>query len=409
MNFEFFIANRLLREKSAARKVSRPVIRISVWAIALGIIIMILALATGTGLRKEIRDKVIGFGGHIQIVNYQPNSSLDQNPLSINDSLGNLIRSQPEVSRLQSFSKKAGILKKEDLFEGVVLKGVDAFYQWEDFGPYLKEGRIPSLGGKTNDSILISRSLARRLKSGLHDKLSMYFVREAPKPPLLRYFYVGGIYQTDFEEIDNAVILGDQKHIQRMNKWDSTQVGGYEIFIRDEADMEEFSYRLRSLLPLELDAMHSRQLNEQLFQWLDLFDINIAIIIIIMIIVAVINISIALLILILERTNTIGILKALGATNWTVRKVFLINAAYLIVKGLLFGNFIGLGLCWLQYQFGLIKLDPATYYVSEVSIYLNPWHLLWLNVGTMLVCILCLVLPSMLITRISPVKAIRFD
>ncbi|MBF98096.1 MAG: transmembrane permease [Owenweeksia sp.] len=410
MNFEFFIANRILKSNTATRKISRPVIRISIWAIALGMIIMILAMATGTGLRKEIRNKVIGFGGHIQIINYQPNPTLEQTPVSLDDSLYRQLRNLKEVSHIQAFGKKAGILKQGDLFEGTVLKDVDSSFNWSLFNSYLKQGhRLHGLDAQRNDSILISTALAKKLQIALNDKVSIYFVREAPKPPLLRYFYVAGLYQTDFEEIDNTVVVGDLRHIQRLNKWDSTQTGGYEIFVEDEEKADELASSLRTLLPFELDALTSRQLNEQLFQWLDLFDINIAIILIIMIIVAIINISIALLILILERTQLIGILKALGSPNVSIRKIFLWNAFYLILRGLFWGNLIGVGACLLQQQFGLVKLDPATYYVSEVSVNLDWIGLLLLNGGTVLVCLACLVLPSYLITRISPVKAIRFD
>ncbi len=370
---------------------------------------MILALATGTGLRKEIRNKVIGFGGHIQILNYQPNPTLEQTPVVLDPSTFKEIGQLPQVKHIQAIGKKAGILKNEDLFEGCLLKGVGADVDWNLFKGYLKEGKLMNLNGPRNDSILISKPLAARLNIELGDKVSMYFVRKAPRPPLLRYFYISGLYQTDFEDIDNTVLIGDLRHIQRLNKWDSTEVGAYEIFLENEDQVADFNSELRLLLPFQLDALTSRQLNEQLFQWLDLFDVNIIMILSIMIIVAIINISIALLILILERTQLIGILKALGSSNGTIRKIFLVNASYLIFRGLLYGNLIGLGLCFLQQQFGFIKLDPATYYVSEVSINLDFWSILFLNLGTMAICLVCLVLPSFLITRISPVKAIRFD
>lgn len=409
MNFEFFIASRIVKSKTAAKRITRPVIRISIWAIAIGIIIMIIAMATGNGLRKEIRNKVIGFSGDIQILNYQPNPTYEQAPAEISDSLMHLIESREEISHVQAMAQKAGILKTDELFEGAILKGVDSGYNWENIRQYLKKGKLIHINDTAyNDSVVISQTLANRLEVDLHERLSMYFVRESPKPPLLRRFYISGIYQTDFEEIDNNFIIGDLKHIQRLNGWDSTQVGGYEVFLTDER-LAEKAAEIRLLLPLELDAITARQLNEQLFQWLDLFDLNILIIIIIMIAVATINMSIALLILILERTQMVGILKALGSNNLSIRRIFLINAAYLIIRGLFWGNLIGIGLCLLQQEFGLIKLDPATYYVSEVSIDLNIGFLLLLNGITLLICLICMVLPSFLITRISPVKAIRFD
>ena len=370
---------------------------------------MILAMATGTGLRKEIQNKVIGFGGHIQILNYQPNPTLQQSPVFLDEASRDNLHSRPEIRHIQATAKKAGILKKDDLFEGSLLKGVDETYDWSGFDEYLKSGNIPGYGGKRNDSILISTVMADKLGIKLGDKVSIYFVREAPKQPLLRYFYVSGLYQTDFDDIDNSLIIGDLKHVQRLNKWDSTQVGGYEVFLDDGYHTADVLESLRYSLPVQLDALSTRQLNEQLFQWLDLFDVNINLILTIMIIVAIINISIALLILILERTQLVGILKALGSNNVSVRKIFLINASYLIFRGLLFGNIIGIGVSLLQQRFGWIKLDPATYYVSKVSINLDVLDLLLLNISTMVVCLACLILPSYLITKISPVKAIRFD
>lgn len=411
MNFEFFIANRLLRNQTAARKISRPVIRISIWAIAIGIVIMIVAVATGNGLRKEIRNKITGFGGHIQVVNYQPNPTYEQTPVELGDSLIELITNRAEVVRMQAFSRKAGIMKAGDDFEGLVLKGVGPDYQWENLSDYLIEGKPLRLSDSTtyNDSVIISHTVASRLNLNLNDKVSMYFVRDPSRPPLLRKFYIAGVYRTDLEEIDNSIILGDIKHTQRLNRWEKDQVGGYEVFLYDDENSLQEASSIRVLLPFDAEALTARQLNEQLFQWLDLFDVNIILIIIIMIVVATINMSIALLILILERTQMIGILKALGTKNMSIQRIFLINAGYLIGRGLLWGNAIGIGLCLLQQHFKFIKLDPATYYVSAVSIDLNPMYILGLNLVTMLICVLCLIIPSFLITRISPVKAIRFD
>ena len=371
---------------------------------------MIIAVATGNGLRKEIRNKITGFGGHIQIVNYQPNPTYEQTPVELSDSLLQQITNRAEVQRTQAFSRKAGIMKAGDDFEGLVLKGVGADYSWEALRDYLVDGTTLKFADSTyNDSIVISHYVADRLNLKLNDKVNMYFVREAPKPPLLRKFYISGIYRTDLEEIDNSIIIGDIKHVQRLNRWDENQVGGYEIFLSDEEHSAQEANAIRLLLPFDAEALTARQLNEQLFQWLDLFDVNIILIIIIMIVVATINMSIALLILILERTQMIGILKALGTNNMSIQRIFLINAGYLIGRGLLWGNAIGIGLCLLQQQFRFIKLDPTTYYVSAVSIDLNPVYILGLNLVTLIICLLCLIIPSFLITRISPVRAIRFD
>lgn len=410
MNFEYFIANRITKGKTNTRAVTRPVIKFSVWAIAIGMVIMIIALATGNGLRNEIRGKVIGFGGDIQILNYQPDPAFDQAPVMLQDSLLEFFEQNPNIVHIQAVGRKAGILLNEDLFEGVVLKGVNSSFNWNYFDTYITQGKsIHYTDSVYNDSILVSESLAGNLKLQLGDKIPMYFVRPAPQAPLLRYFIVGGMFRTDFEDIDEGFILGDLRHVQRLNKWEEGDVGGYEIYLKDETYTDLEVQKIRAYLPFEYDAVSVRQMNPQLFQWLDLFDFNIYLIILIMIAVSVVNISIALLILILERTSMIGILKALGSNNWMVRKVFLYNGAYLIFRGLIYGNVIGIGLCLIQKYTGFIQLDPSTYYVSEVAIDLNVLHLLILNAITMFVAVLCLLIPSLIISRVSPARSIRFD
>ncbi len=370
---------------------------------------MVLSVATGNGLRKEIKSKIISFGGAVQILNYQPNPVYEQVPVQLGDSLLHQLRQNPAISHVQAFGQKAGIIKNKDLFEGAVLKGVGPDYQWDNFKTYLQEGQLPHYRQKGyNDSIALSSVLAQKLKLALGDTLTMYFIRPN-RPPLFRRFTIAALFKTDFDEIDESFLLGDLNHVKRLNQWDSTQVGGYEIFMQEPDQMNELARNLRLLLPFEYDAISARQLNSQIFQWLDLFDLNILVILIIIIAVATVNMSIALLILIMERTQMIGLLKALGDTNGSIQRIFLINATYLILKGLAYGNLIGIGLAFLQKQFGWIKLDSSTYYVSQVSIDLNPWHLLGLNAGTVLICLICLLLPSFLITRIKPVKALRFD
>lgn len=409
MRFEFFIAHRLLKGSTAASRLSKPIVRISIWAIALGVLIMILAVSTGNGLRNEIKNKVIQFGGHLQILNYEPNPTYEQSPVLLDSALLKQIEALPAVAHLQAFGRKAGILKNGDLFEGAILKGIDQSFERRRFVDYLTAGQLPHYGIEGyQDSIVLSDELASRLKISLGDRLSMYFVRKG-RPPLLRKFTVGGLFRTDFEEIDQTFLIGDLKHVRRLNKWDGNASGGYEIFLHENDEMDQTVAEVRGMVPYEYDALSARRLNAQLFQWLDLFDLNIIIILVIIVAVATVNMSIALLILIMERTRMIGTLKALGSTNFTVQRIFLINAAYLIGKGMLWGNGIALGLLLLQDYFGLVKLDPSTYYVSQVSVDLNPWPILALNLGTLLICLICLVLPSFLITRIRPVKALRFD
>tara|TARA_B100001115_G_scaffold184690_1_gene188250 strand:+ start:112 stop:1341 length:1230 start_codon:yes stop_codon:yes gene_type:complete len=409
VSFEFFIARRILKNRSATRKVAKPVLNITVWAIALGLIIMILAISTGNGLRKAIKDKVTGFGGDIQILNYRPNPGYEQVPIVLDAALIDSLKHDPRIKKLQAYGQNAGILKADDLFEGAVLKGVSENYDLHFIEDYLTEGHIPQFrDGTYDDSILISANLAQKLKLDLFSDCEMYFLRPN-KAPLRRKFTVAGIFRTDFDKLDQSFLLGDLDHVQRLAKWDPHEVGAYEIHLQNIDDPQAFLAELRMKLPFEYDAMDARSLNLQLFQWLDLFDLNIMLILGIIIIVATINMSIALLILIMERTTMIGLLKAMGSKNQSIQSIFIINAAYLMGKGLFWGNLIGISLAWLQDHYGFIKLDPSTYYVSVVSIDLNPWHLIGINLITLAICLICLLIPAYLISRIRPNKAIRFD
>lgn len=370
---------------------------------------MILSIATGNGLRKAIKDKVTGFGGDIQILNYRPTPGYEQMPIVLEPELIEDLKNDPRIERLQAFGQKAGILKKEDLFEGAVLKGFGEDYQLDFLKQFVTEGKLPNYkDGVYDDSIAISTVLANKLRLKLHSECEMYFLRPN-KAPLRRKFTVAALFQTDFEKLDQSFILGDMDHVQRLSKWDSNQVGAYEIHLAETDDPEALLAELRLKLPFEYDAMDARQLNLQLFQWLDLFDLNILIILGIIIIVATINMSIALLILIMERTTMIGLLKAMGSSNQRIQNIFLMNAAYLMARGMLYGNLIGIGLAFLQERFGFIKLDPSTYYVSKVSIDLNPIHIIGINLITLAIALVCLLVPAYLVSRIRPSKAIRFD
>jgi len=408
LNWEYFIAKRILYQGAEKRVFSAPVVQISTGAIALGMVVMIVALATGNGLRQEIRHKLTGFSGDIQILHYQPGYAYEQKPLQVEPSVLAQIERLPGLRAVQPFARKAGILKHEAQFEGAVLKGVDAHYDWRYFKPYLMAGRFPQIKGSSySEEVLISAVLSRRLRLQPGDTAAMYFVRPE-RPPLLRYFKVAGVFQTDFAEIDQNFMIGDLKQVQRLSKWEPGQVGGYELFAERPLSADALQ-ALRRLLPVELDAQTAEQLYPQIFQWVKLFDINIVIILLIMVVVAAINMCIALLTIILERTTMIGLLKALGATHRQVRRIFLTHAALLVGRGMLWGNVIGVGLCLLQMTTGVVKLDPETYYVSRVAIELNLWHIVALNAGTLVLCVLALLLPAMIITRITPVKAIRFD
>lgn len=410
MNFELFIAKRIIGNKAYKSSVSAPIIKIGIAAIAIGIIVMLIAIATGLGLQQKIRDKVVAFNGHIEITNYDTNASDEsQVPISINQEFYPKFNAVEGITHIQGVATKFAVIRTETDFEGVVVKGVGSDYKWDYFKEFLVEGRVPDFSGKRNEEILISSYLANRLGFKVGDKFQTLFGEDLNKIPRIINYEIVGIYNSGFQELDEKFCIADLRHIQRLNKWEADQIGSFEVFIEDFSEIEEKYEEVFKEIPSLLNATPVNQKYYTVFEWIKIFESNINIIIAIMIIVAGINMITTLLVLILERTNMIGILKALGSSNWSVRKIFLYNASYLIGLGLLWGNIIGLGLLFAQKHFKLFPLNPDTYYVSEAPVYLNWDYILILNVGTFVACLLMLLIPSVIISKISPVKAIRFD
>ena len=411
MNIEYFIAKRLITARDFKSSISAPIIKIAISAIAIGIIMMIVSVATGIGLQKKIRDKVSAFNGQIIISNYDNNNSeVTLVPISKKQDFYPNFKSVPEVSHIQAIGSKAGIIRTENAFEGIVFKGVGADYDWKNIQEYLVGGKLPDYSKSLNEDVLISRFLADRLNLKVGDYFNTFFMKEEKgKLPNSRRFKIAGIFNSGFQDFDSTYILGDIRHIQRINKWNSDQVGAFEVFIKDFNDIKVVGDKVYEKTASSLDTKTIKEKYSYIFDWLQLFDFNIIVILVVMILVATINMVVALLVLILERTQMIGILKALGANNWTVRKIFLYNAFYLIVRGLFWGNLIGISLLVIQQQFGVVKLNPENYYVNQAPVYLNLGYIALLNLLTVTVCFIVLLIPSYIITKISPVKAIRFD
>lgn len=417
MNLGYFIANRLIHAKAHKSSISAPIIKIAIAAIAIGMIMMIVSVATGIGLQQKIRQKVSAFNGHIIISNFDDNQSqVSLSPLSTNQDFYPKFTSVKGINHIQAVASKAGIIRTADAFEGIIFKGVGKDYQWDNIKEYLTAGKIPDLNGGLNAQVLISQYLADRLHLKTGDKFNTFFMKEGGnQKPNLRVFEISGIYNSGFQEFDASYIIGDIRHLQRINKWKPDQVGSFEVFVDD---FDEIAAKGREVYDNTFNkedaskALDTKTITEKyyyIFEWLQLFDFNIVVILVVMIVVATINMVVALLVLILERTQMIGILKALGANNWTVRKIFLYNAFYLILRGLFWGNLIGIGLVLLQQYFGIVKLNPENYYVNEAPVYLNWLYIVLLNVGTIVICLVVLLVPSYVITKISPVKAIRFE
>ncbi|MBT8236196.1 MAG: FtsX-like permease family protein [Bacteroidia bacterium] len=413
MNLEYFIARRLIRGKDHKINISAPIIKIAIVAIAIGLVMMLIAIATGLGLKYKIREKVAAFNGHIQIYNYDNNASeVSVVPVSKTQDFYPEFKGIDGIAHVQAVASKGGIIRTAETFEGIIAKGVGPDYNWEVFEEFIVSGSVPDYSKKLNTEVLLSRLMANRLQLQTGDSFFAFFLKDddASQTPNQRKFEIVGLYDSGFEEFDGSYVFVDIRHIQRMNKWEENQIGNFEVFLNDFDDIEEKTNEIYGQTVSILDTQNIKTKYYKIFEWIGLFDFNIALIIGIMIIVGGINMITALLVLILERTPMIGVLKALGSSNWSIRKIFLINAAYLIGIGLLWGNIIGLGLISLQDKFRFLKFpNPEEYYIDYIPVYISPLTVLLLNVGVLFLCLLMLLIPSRSIARISPVKAIRFE
>lgn len=405
MNFPLFIAKRITTKSN--RTFSKLIVRVAIAGITLGLTVMILAVAVLKGFKNEIVEKQRGFSGDVIAFQYDLNVAYDNLPISLHDTITAGLKTIDNIKSIQSFATKPGIINVNDEVEGVVLKGIDKSYNQQYLAEILVDGKGIDFSdtSKANTQILVSQTLASRLNLELGDDFLMYFVQE---PIRKRKFEIVGIFNLGVEEIDKTYIIGNLSLIQRLNNWDENTVGGYEIQLHDFSALETTTAEIVDRLPIDLRAVSIVDYYPEVFRWLDLLDVNTEVILILMVLVAVINMISALLIMILERTGMIGILKALGFSNGGIRKVFLYNSAYLIGYGLLLGNLVGLGLCLFQSTTRLFKLDEASYYVDHVPISISFTDILLLNIGTLLICLLVLLVPSGLVSRINPVKAISF-
>ena len=415
MNLPYFIAHRLIRGRREDTSFSRPINVIAIIGIAMGLAVMILAVAILTGFKQQIREKVVGFGSHIQIMNFDSNTSFETAPISDTQKFIPLIKQIPGIAHVEVFATKAGIIRTDEDIQGVVLKGIGSDFDWKYFSTNMVNGSVFTVAdtGRPDDRVIISKKIANMLRLKTGDTFAMLFIQE---PPRMRKFTISGIYETSLEEFDKMYVYCDIGQIKRLNGWKNDQVSGFEVFIKDFRKLDEMTSAVRDAIGYKIaeeDAKFKvtniRMKYPQIFDWLNFQDINVIIIILLMLIVAGFNMISGLLILILEKTNMIGVLKSLGAEDNTIRRVFLYQAAYLIGKGLFWGNLIGIGLAYLQLKTSVITLDPSSYYIKTVPVNLELSHILLLNAGTMAAIILMLLIPTQLISRITPVKAIRYD
>ncbi len=410
MNYELFIAKRIIAGKKYKNSISSPIIKIAITAIALGIIIMLIAVATASGLQTKIRDKMAGFKGHVQIVNYDNNNSdVSTTPINIEQDFYPEFKNIEGIKNVQIFASKGGIIRTNTDFEGIVFKGVSSDYDWSFFKEYLIAGAFPDFDQSRTKEVLLSQTIMNRLQLKLNDTIAATFLKTtSSKLPSNRKYRICGIYNSGFAPFDKNMMIGDIREVQRLNKWTENQVGGFEVLLNNFNDIEEKSEQIYRDISGTLNANSITKLYPTVFEWIKLFDNNVWFIIGIMILIAGINMITALLVLILERVQMIGILKALGSHNASIRKIFLYNASYLILKGLFWGNVIGLSIIGVQYFFKIITLNPETYYVATMPVHISISVILALNIGTLVLCFLMLIIPSFIITKINPSKSIKF-
>jgi lipoprotein-releasing system permease protein len=405
LNFAWFIANRITFKSK--RTFSKLIVRIAIIGIMLGLGVMILTLAIIRGFKSEIRGKVRGFSGDMVVVKNDLNGSYENSPIAADPAFVKKALASPLITNVMPFATKPGIIKAKTDIEGIVLKGVDKRYDWSAFEKNMVAGSVIDFKDTADakKQLLISQTIANRLGLKVGDKAWIYFVQQ---PMRARSFVIKGIFSFELDEVDKTYVVGDISVISRINNWAPDEIGGYEVRAASFGQIKAAEDHIDNLLPANLKSYSLMDNYPAIFAWLDLLDGNTSVVLVLMIMVAVINMISALLIMILERTNMIGMLKALGATNWRIRQVFLYNAFYLICLGMLLGNIFGLGLGFIQDKTHLFKLDPASYYMNFVPIQFNWLDVVLLNIGTLSVCLLVMIIPSMLVSKITPVKAIRF-
>lgn len=404
MNLSHFISKRIRDSKSAS--FTATVIKISIGSVAIGLAVMIISFAILEGFRETIQTKVFSLGAHLQISKISAANLYEEVPITTASGIYHNAKNIKGVNHVQEYSLKPALLKTETEVQGVVLKGVGHDFNRPVFEENMVQGSFLSLGDSVSDQVVISRNIANKLKLNTGEHFWLYFLQS---PPRFRKLKVQGIYETGLEEFDEKIILGDIRLIKELNQWEDSLTGGLEVFVNDFDNLDVVADRIYEEMEMDLDLYKITDQYPQLFDWLVLLSRNVNIFLVLILTVACFNMVSTLLIMIMERTNMIGLFKALGATNWQIRKIFMYNGIRLILQGLFFGNLIGLGFCLLQYYFRIIPLDPENYYMSFVPIHWNFTIVILLNLLTLFTTSLVLLIPTIVITRIKPIKAIKFD
>lgn len=409
MNFSWWFAKKIAFGKSSKNNLSTTIIRIGQIAVAIGIMVALITLSTGIGARKGIKQKLADFNGHITVKPYNSNVSFNSDSLSIKQDFYPNFRAVPEVNHVQAIAVKGGIIRTKDNFSGVFMKGVGTDFDVNRFKNYITKGKFPQIQKtKLSDQVMIPEKIAKELHLDVDSSFVIYFTQDT-RTPIYRRFQVSGLFSTDIKDFDDIYIIGDIKHVQRLNKWDSLTVGGFELFTEDIEKLDEVAAKVNENISFQLYAQSASSSFTQINDWIAIFDTNIFVVLFIMMIVVVINMVMVLLILILERTHSIGLLKILGTTNWRIRKIFIYYAVFIMIPGLVAGNVLGLGLLLIQKYFKIIKLPADNYYLSYAPVYLDFSYVLILNLCAIVISGIVLILPSYLISKITPNQAMKIN
>ncbi|RLD91508.1 MAG: ABC transporter permease [Bacteroidetes bacterium] len=388
---------------------SQPIIKISYISIALGLTLMIASISIVVGFKHSISNKVIGFTANLQIIPFDNNQSLEAQPMNIDRDFIKLLPTIPNVKHIQFVAQKGGVLKTEDQIQGVVLKGVESNYDWSFLSKNLVDGKLPKLTDKRDYEVLISKILADKLKLSVGDKVRVWFVNNNEQGARGRKFTVSGIYNTGLENFDGSLIIGDLDVVAKLNNWKPGEVGTVEILLKNPDKVKATADAIYHDIPYDLNIVTATELYPQIFNWLDLLDMNVVVILVLLILVASITMISTLLILIIERTSMVGLLKALGATNKSIGRIFLLRSTSIVLKGMLWGNVLGLLFYFVQLKFRIFHLDPQSYYVDYVPVELHLQQFLMLNIGVFAVSLLILMIPTWYINRVTPSKALRYE
>ena len=407
MNLSYFISNRLFFTKKGNNRYTKPILLIGTLAVTLSVTVMLLSIMITTGFKNQITEKIIGFAGDITVISYVNNQSYESIPINKNQSLVSDLKSNKNIVNVSSFATKAGVLKNENEILGVVLKGVSSNYNWDFFNKNMLSGKTLTLSDSiSSNNIIISKQVAKNLNLSLGESVFMYFAQD---PPRVRKFIIHGIFNTAMSDFDDLFVIADISQIQKLNNWQTSQIGGLEIKINDFRKLDEIAEFVYNKTDYNLKSESIKERFPQLFDWLDLQNMNVFLIIILMVIVALVNMITVLIIIILEKVQLVGILKSMGLSNWNVRKIFLYQSIKIATKGIIFGNLLAFILTFLQKKFQFLKLDSSIYYMQHVPFDYDFFSILLINIGTIVMCYLALIIPSAIITKMKLINSIGFE